>query len=154
MSTPAAEARAWPFADLSFWIVRTQEKVATHEHLSSLKADKFGALKTASALCVESFRPGHSAEFLKHLAVFTAELRRQGLQAPLSLSLTSELESQSWCRLAKGCGAFGADTLVVFALRADRDFVMSELQNRHLEIVATEDALSAGLQMHWSWDEN
>jgi mevalonate kinase len=144
-----AQAAAWPFPDLEFAILRTGDKVATHAHLAELDYGPLEKLVAPANLVTERFQTGSVEKFLQAVKAYAMALRELHLQAPSTLKLLSALEEQSWCKAAKGCGALGADTLLVFFAREDRAAAERYFAEVKLERISAE--LNEGLKMNWSW---
>jgi len=143
----SAQALNWPYPDLGFGILRTHQKVPTHEHLQSLERAPLSLLVPAAHSCVEEFGQGPSELFLSRLRVFSRSLREFQLQAPTTVSLVNVLEQQEWCLMAKGCGALGADTVLFFFPVGQLDKVQVFIKKQSLNMVATHRDLSAGIRM-------
>jgi hypothetical protein len=146
MGALSVEAKAWPYPELGWCIVRTHQKVPTHEHLRALDRESMSLLKAPSMECVQAFLSGPSEVFLGHLKTFAARLRELGLQAPTTLSLVNLLEKEEWCLLAKGCGALGADTVMFFYPTPERERVNGFLKRQRLSVIATPADVSYGLE--------
>jgi mevalonate kinase len=142
-------AEAWPFPDLEFAVLRTGNKVATHQHLQELDRGPLEHLIAPANLVTERFSAGSADKFVQSVQAYSMMLRELHLQAPSSLALLKKIEEQTWCKAAKGCGALGADTLLVFFAREDGDAANRYFADLKLERMPSE--LSEGLQMKWSW---
>lgn len=154
MEPIAAEARGWPFADLGFAIVRTQNKLNTHEHLAALEPERLATLPSIAALGLESFHMGLTDTFVKVIREYAGELRKLDLQSAASQDMTDRLQKKEWCRAAKGCGAMGADTVLVLFASVDRDRALRDLEADGCEVISTDAQVSPGLEMKWSWNED
>jgi len=141
-----AVARAWPFAELGFAIVRTGKKVQTHEHLRGLVGKDLESLVPLAKTCVETFTPGAATSFVRAVSAYAEALVALDLQAPETVARCAELAAEPWCRAVKGCGALGADTILVLFLESERQLALSALPG-----AVTDRELSSGLQMNWSW---
>jgi mevalonate kinase len=144
-----ARAEAWPFPDLEFAILRTGNKVATHQHLNDLDRAPLEQLLQPANLVNERFAAASVDKFLESVRAYALMLRELHLQAPSTLALLKKIEAHGWCKAAKGCGALGADTLLVFFAREDQDSASRVFDDLKLERVPS--VLSEGLQMKWSW---
>lgn len=144
-----AQVAAWPFPELEFAILRTGNKVATHTHLAALDYEPLERLVEPANWVTECFRHGSVEKFLQAIKAYSMALGELHLQAPSTLKLLSALEEQSWCKAAKGCGALGADTLLVFFAGEDRAAAGTYFAEAKLERIPAE--LSEGLKMNWSW---
>jgi mevalonate kinase len=149
MSVPTAQTMTWPYPDLAWSIVRTHQKVATHEHLTALDRSQLSLLVRPAHDCVEAFDRAPEEVFLSKLKDFSNALRELNLQAPTTMSLSQVLESENWCLLAKGCGALGADTVLMFYHLTEKERVATFLKKQRLTTIATSQDLSHGLEMKW-----
>lgn len=149
-TTLITETLAWPYPELSFAIVRTHQKVATHEHLKGLERAALSLLVRPAQECVESFGRSKPEVFVGYLKAFASALRELKLQAPPTQSLVKLLESEDWCLAAKGCGALGADTVLCIYPADQREKVNTLIRKQSLQLVATRNDLSAGLEVKWS----
>jgi mevalonate kinase len=149
MGTLTAERKSWPYPELGWTVVRTHQKIPTHEHLSHLDRTALSLLTPPAIDCVEAF--GHAAPeiFVKNLKIFALRLKDLGLQAAHALSLVKLLENEDWCLMAKGCGALGADTVLFFYPVQEREKVAAFLRKTSLHAVATHSDLGGGLEMKW-----
>lgn len=150
IDTTLAEPRAWPYPEIGWSIVRTHQKIATHEHLQRLDREALSLLVAPATKTVNAFGAAGAEVFLGHLRTFTERLRESGLQAAHALSLTKMLEAEPWCLLAKGCGALGADTVLMFYPTADREKVNAFGKRNHLSVIASDRELTGGLEMEWT----
>lgn len=150
VATTLAEPHPWPYPELAWSIVRTHQKVATHEHLAGLDRQALSLLVAPASETVSSFGRAGWEIFLGHVQTFAARLRDGGLQAAHALSLVKVLEAEPWCLLAKGCGALGADTVLLFYASPEREKANAFLKRNSLQVIASERDLTGGLEMGWS----
>ena len=99
---------------LNILIYKTQIKVKTHEHLESLDFKNLDSLKDLSLVVTKSFLNKNTDEFLLNLKNFDTQLAKLNYKSKESLKMTQALQSLDSVRYARGCGALGADVLVVF----------------------------------------
>lgn len=140
MAKCEATSQGWPYKDMGFAVVRTGDKIPTHEHLASLKEENLQALKEPAMDAVTAFGLATSGDFAKRVKSYGLALRELGYQAPKTLELLKPIEAQEWCLAAKGCGAYGADTLVVLFETAARMDVIKFLHAQKIEIIAMDIA--------------
>jgi mevalonate kinase len=148
-ATLTSESRPWPFADLDFAIVRTKQKMPTHEHLANLPREALVVLREPALAVVESFS-GSSYEFVQQVQRWSHALFELQLQAAKTTEMLDLLRAQPWCKACKGCGALGADTLLLLFAPADRPNVEAFVVQQDWPLVATSADLGPGLQMNWS----
>ena len=147
----AAHGEAWPFPDLDFAVIRTGNKVQTHLHLAELDRRPLEALIAPAHVTADCFAAGSVEKFLHSVKAYGTALRELHLQAPSTLSLLKRIEDQPWCKATKGCGALGADTILVFFNYEDREAATRYLAEAKLMTMASSADLCEGLQMKWNW---
>lgn len=149
-----AQPISWPFQDLAFTVFRTSLKVPTHLHLGEVDRTKLHPLIKPATECVEAATSGASQPFVKAFKEFGSALIALGLQTEATVEHIRKFEKQSWCLGAKGCGAMGADTILILSSPTDRAVILNMAEENGLSWAADESSLSSGLEMKWSWDAN
>ncbi len=142
------KSMAWPYSEIGFGIVRTHQKIATHEHLQHIDRKAMSLLVRPSQACVESFGASSSEVFVGRLKAFSNSLKEFSLQAPAALTLIRLFEEQPWCLVAKGCGALGADTVLFLYPTEEKEKMITFMKKQRLNLVATNADLSPGLEMN------
>ena len=148
MEGMGGEQTPWPYPELEFAVVRTGQKMPTHEHLAGLNLEELKVLNASASQVAEAFGARSSSDFMSELRTFAKMLRALGLQA--TKPLLEEIEKEPWCIASKGCGALGADTLLVFFAPADLLVVQNYFKARGMDLVATTKDLASGIEMQWS----
>lgn len=144
----SSEAEEWPYPEIGFVIVRTGKKIATHEHLRAIDHSRVTPLLPMAVSCYEAFDTEPAETFLSHVARYAKTLRELEVQAPETLKMLAKFDAEEWCLVSKGCGAFGADTGLVFYPRESRREVTEFARTHGIEIAAFETDLSSGLEVH------
>lgn len=104
----------WPFRDLSFTLVRTGVKLATHEHLKRSKAAPHEALRDLVGRVTDAFQNANADDFVASIQSAARVLSDAGLTARSTLGLLKAMrDAGDWALAAKGCGAMGADVILV-----------------------------------------
>lgn len=140
-----AEKLSWPYPDLGFAVVRTGVKTATHLHLATLEKTMLSDLRGPAEDCARSFGVDDERIFAAKVNDYGKRLVNLGLQAPRTLELLSSFQAQSWCLAAKGCGALGADTIVLLFEKGEAETAAEHARTLGLPIVTEE--LSGGLEV-------
>lgn len=112
---------AWPFADLDFSLLKTSQKLATHEHLKSIKSVLFQFQKSelfvtatqSVSQAVTSLEKETSDLFVESFKNFANVLDELGLISDLTRRILTEMKACPEILAAKGCGAMGADVICV-----------------------------------------
>ncbi len=136
----------WKLSDIGFFLIRTGHKVATHKHLRNLSELDVTQLSKISEYAIQTYLSGKRDQFLESIKLFRATLAEQNLTAPETDTLLTEFDKNSKILCAKGCGALGADIVVVFFDQSKKVDLRSELSKK-FEIVADELQIQPGLQV-------
>ncbi len=145
---PSSEPEEWPYPEIGFVILRTGKKVATHDHVRTFDRERAMPLVSAATMAFDAFDTEPAEKFLSYVARYAKTLRELEVQAPETLRLISKFEEEDWCLVAKGCGAYGADTFIVFYPRDSRRDVTEFARAQGVEVAAFESDLSSGLEVH------
>lgn len=138
----------WNFPNLSFLIFKTGKKLATHEHLKGLKSETFEELEGSCHQVWESFAQSIENHLIVGLTEFTQILEKKGLQDPNTMQINHKLKKLPGVRVAKGCGAFGADAVLLIVDRREASLteIKAKAKAEGLEFFADEKSLAKGLQ--------
>ncbi|WP_415063969.1 hypothetical protein [Bdellovibrio sp.] len=142
--------KSWPFMDLEFSLIHTGNKVATHEHLKNLPEFDGSSLEQAFAIIREGFEKQDSTRFIDGVNAYALALQDLGFTCKETLSLLSELRQIPGVRAVKGCGALGADVVLVVTNKAETRGVQEFCQTRGLVILSSSKNISSGLQLRGS----
>ena len=146
------EMFAWPFENLKFVLVRTNQKLSTHEHLlekPKIDDEKFRpAMKMIEAGLVKL----DANHFIEGIQKFSKELEVHQLVAANTLNLLTDLNSAS-VLAAKGCGAMGADVIALFFESRNSGEVYERINTMGLEIVASSENVTSGLRKKISFQK-
>lgn len=136
---------SWHFENLDFLIISTGQKIATHEHLKALDLNSLKDLPALSEKLTHVFAANKEFEFLSLMKQWSARLIEHGLVHPKSLELKAQLESFESIKLAKPCGALGADVILVFFARSQKETVKNFLFQNDFLIQAHSSDLAPGV---------
>jgi mevalonate kinase len=137
------DSGSWPFPDLSFILVHTGTKLATHTHLeSSPLPSSLDALASIADRTVLAMKNSDSEGFIGCIQDFHQQLVHSHLVADHSLALINKLQALPDVLASKGCGAMGADVLLVITSHEKRSHLLDQLQNEGLQILATEQNIT------------
>jgi mevalonate kinase len=138
--------RGWGFTDLSFLLFATGVKVPTHEHLANLGSWNDERLLLATEAGCAAWLKGDSHGFVEAVQAARAELRHLKFEVDFTGTLLDEILEDRAVLAAKGCGALGADVLMVLCRPADAEAVRTKVSMR-LRYLAGDFDLAEGLQV-------
>lgn len=130
----------WPFKDLSLFLIHTGLKLATHHHLQNLSPLPH-AIHELSALVDEAkqaFELVDSQKIIWAINCYHQKLAEFNLIAQHSLTLIDRLKAYAEIVAMKGCGALGADVLLIITLEKDALKLCEQLKKLNLNVLATE----------------
>lgn len=138
----------WPFHDLAFILVHTGKKLATHHHLQTLTLS--GQVKPLADL-VESaqlaFESADSMRVIDAVNGYHQRLLQMGLVASHSLEQMDALKVHPDVLAIKGCGAMGADVLLLLVPATQLRALSAHLGRMEWSILATSE------QLYWQNDD-
>jgi mevalonate kinase len=136
----------WLFSDLGFLLAKTSEKLKTHEHLKDLSSFPTQGFEKAMVLIEESFHGFNSNLFVRGINAYGDELARCGFVTTNTRDILNQLNHTD-ILAKKGCGAMGADVVMVIYRKGERQAeVLAQVQRAGLQVVAAEASLSSGLR--------
>ena len=108
----------WDFADLDFLILKTPFKIKTHEHLkgldlNSVLVQKQTVLKEIVEATRKSLEESNPELFCKSVNNYYQQMLDADLVLPETKEVISEIQKRAGFKAIKGCGALGADTILV-----------------------------------------
>lgn len=126
----------WPFDEIQFCLMRTGNKIATHSHLSNLQHIGTASLAKIAHDVGQSLLAKDEEEFIAGINNFREDLREQDLVDPSSWHTQQDLLQRPEVLAVKGCGALGADVLLLV--------LVDELMDDFLEWAEEEDYMVIG----------
>ncbi len=135
----------WPFQDLDFFIVATGQKIQTHTHLNEIKGHRFSLLKEVSEGAINAFCNGEKEKFLYGLRDFYESLKELNLVTKATQDLVTEFSQLNGIQSLKGCGALGADVLLLVFDKSAQTSILRYLHTKKLTVVSRSSNLSNGL---------
>lgn len=139
--------KSWPFAGLDFYLIHTGNKVATHEHLRMLKKFDTANLESAFIKIKDSFESASEDQFVDGIKSYAKALKELNFTCEPTLNLLSNLHSIPGVRAAKGCGALGADVVLVITKKDFGQGVKQYCEINGLNILASNKDIAPGLQV-------
>ncbi|MCL9682802.1 hypothetical protein [Legionella maioricensis] len=133
----------WPFKDLSFILLHTGVKLATHHHLQAASLPyQVDELSLIADEAKQAFDQINSEQLLHAINNYHHQLSEINLVAQHSLEFINQLKTHSEVLAVKGCGAMGADVLLVLTARQDAPSLRDKLHSKNWTILATEENLT------------
>lgn len=133
----------WPFKELSFLILHTGIKLATHHHLmeTPLPApiDYMSSLVDSAK---QAFEQRNSTQLINAINDYHQILFNLNLVAIHSLDIINSIKEYPEVLAIKGCGALGADTVLIITRQQDLLAMKEKLQAKNYLILATDSDMT------------
>lgn len=136
---------SWPFSDLDFYLLHTGNKVATHEHLKNLPAFDASELNASFASIRQSLQVHDSSAFVAGVTSYGAALKKLNFTCAETLLLLNDILTVPNVRTAKGCGALGADVILVILNKNGGAALRQHCETHQLSIISSSEQISSGL---------
>ncbi len=105
---------SWPFQDMTFLLLHTGKKLATHHHLQTMVLpSEIHSLALIVDRAKRAFESADSALLVDAVNGYHQQLKRMNLVAERSLEQIALLGKHHDVLAIKGCGAMGADVLLL-----------------------------------------
>lgn len=135
------EAYDWPFKEMGFLLIKTRHKLATHQHLAALPAFKSEKLYACMQTALQHFFASDEQGFANSVNHYAELLAQADLVSQDTLLLMAELKKIPGVLAAKGCGALGADTILILSKLTAKPAVLTWAQEQGLQCIANETAI-------------
>ncbi len=146
-STHCLFSLKWPFANLDFSLFRTGHKLATHEHLKNVGLIPKGILQEIADITIKGLKENNESIFLAGIKSYGETLAQFKLLADSSAALIKNIYAWPETLAAKGCGAMGADIILVVHRATSADAIKNKAAQIGLTFVSDAKSLSPGIQM-------
>ena len=133
-------------------IARTGQRLNTHEHLKNLKLKDVSELKDLANEGVKAFEHHDEDTFLKIVNNYGLALGAQGFVTESTKRVLEDLKGVPEIKAVKGCGAMGAEVIIVFYKSEDEKNLKEKLSS--LEILADSSQITYGAEAHGSKHKN
>ena len=105
---------SWPFQDVAFLLLHTGQKLATHDHLQTTSLpSQINQLAAIVELTKNAFEHADSHQLINAVNAYHHQLMQMNLVAEHSRQHITFFKGQEDVLAVKGCGAMGADVLLL-----------------------------------------
>lgn len=138
----------WPFKDLDFLLLHTGQKLATHHHLqTAVLPSHLTKLTSIVDNAKMAFETKESQGIVDAVNAYHHQLARMDLVANYSMQCIASLKKQPDIVAIKGCGAMGADVLLVITQAHQSLALHQHLFEQGWHILATSKNLYTGVPL-------
>lgn len=136
---------SWPFPNLGFYLLHTGSKLSTHLHLQTLPPFPYQQLEDCLALLQQNIDNCEEQQFINTVNQYAQILEQLNFVIDHTQQLLTQVRKITGVLAAKGCGAMGADTIVVIVNKKQKANFLRWTRIHKMKIIADERKLSSGL---------
>lgn len=130
----------WPFSELSFILIHTGKKQATHIYLENLvDLDNLTELFDIAQNSCDAFFNGDADSFVNSINNYYSELCKLNLVAQHTREIIDFLKTNHEIQAIKGCGALGADVLLLVVKSNNLINTISKLNKSNLNVISVHE---------------
>ena len=127
----------WVFSELDFILIYTGTKLITHQYLESIPIPQtITNLIPIVNNTIAAFEHRDSQKLIDSVTAYQQQLTASQLTTPQSVQNLKTLLKNQKILAAKGCGAMGADILLLLIAAADRESILHTLTDAGWMIIA------------------
>ena len=142
-----AETLNWSFENLEFAFILTGESLETWKHLKDIKIKYLDSFKNISNLALKAVKEKDQTLFIQSIRDYAHELEKRNWLTQTTQTLLAQINSHSDILASKGCGALGAECVVFFFKKENKERIFSSLQKELSPLQSLrEGTLSEGVQ--------
>lgn len=132
----------WPFDDLAFILIHTNNKLATHHHLQDATlSDNIDLLNSIVLSAKQAFIQSDSKALINAVNAYHDALVSMSRVCPQTLQLIETIRKNPNVLAIKGCGAMGADVLLLLTSKKNAQALQADLQAKQFTLLATTESL-------------
>lgn len=132
----------WPFPELSFFIVHTGVKLTTHHHLQTAALPQcVDYLSSLVDKARQAFEQADAKKLIPQINDYHQTLTKLNLVAEHSLKLINQLKKYPEVLAIKGCGALGADVILLITHNNTSSSLIKKLSRQNLSILASNKSI-------------
>jgi mevalonate kinase len=133
------QSLSWPFPEIGFVLLHTKVKLKTHQHLATLPLDmKWQDLANLTERAIIAMLENDCERWIQNIKQFSHKLYLQGLVAPHTTYMIDDWANNLPILAAKGCGAMGADVIILFLDAEKINTVVDYLSAKGVHVLATQ----------------
>lgn len=139
------ETLDWNFPNLEFLVIRTGNKIATHQHLRTFNEIPISRFEESVLLAKDAFSQQDETKLITAIQQFADELARLNFIAEPTKAILTKMQADCPIVAAKGCGALGADVILAFCYKNNLMQLLDWAELNQLAIIGSSQDLSPGI---------
>lgn len=138
---------AWPFKQLNYYLLHTGNKIPTHQHLKELSFLNTRQLIDIVFAGLQHLQTQSAAGFIDCVNQYAQVLQELDLVLAETSELLKIINMRSEVLAAKGCGALGADVILVLVEAKNHATFLNWLNEQKLNLISYGNQTATGLQL-------
>lgn len=143
----------WSFEKLSFVLIKTSSKIATHKHLETIEDVLDAEYALIAKRGMTALKNGDERNFILSVQAQFQLLSRNEFVAPETREHIGQIQDSNLTLASKGCGAMGADVIFTVLEKQNLQKFLNWCRERDLNAVATENDITTGIQITEAMNE-
>ncbi len=144
------EKFSWPFYNLSYALINTDNKIATHEHLHELQKINTDDLYNTVNIASNSICKNDTVGFCNAINLYHDQLAKKGFIHKKTQDIIDCLKGDDSILAAKGCGALGGDVILSVFEKKKEASVKASIRKKNLDLITIGQEASMGFDMDMS----
>lgn len=137
----------WPFNEISFLMFATGVKVPTHVHLNSLIEIPLVELSESVQKFNEALICNNQSALAESMNDFRSTLLNNNLEISTTTEWINKIKPISGVLAVKGCGALGADVILLLVEKTKEVTIVNELKKMGVTKLVSKEQLTGPLQV-------
>ena len=137
----------WPFSDVEYGLIHTGSKLVTYTYLKKLSDFNELALAPIVQAALVSLNDANSKSFIECIKNYADVLQAQDLVAEKTQEILKLLAENPDILACKGCGALGADVILILFKSSKKNDVISWVKENMLNLVVCGQKTAHGLDI-------
>ncbi len=138
---------SWPFPEIDYYLIHTGHKVATHQHLKELTSLTTHQLSDIVFAGLQHLQTQNADGFINSINQYAQVLQKLDLVLNKTTELLQIITQRPEVLAAKGCGALGADVILVLVKTSDQTVFTHWLKEKKLNLITHSNKTNVGLQI-------
>jgi mevalonate kinase len=139
------ESLGWSFPDLLIGLIHTGYKIQTHVHLQDLKDHNFQGLERMVLETYRSLKSADQKKFVASIQAYADALQQLNLVCDNTQKILAKIKNFPEILAAKGCGALGADVILVVIKSCNRQKLFEWIEREKLNMVFCDNQFANGV---------
>ena len=143
------ESLVWPFPDVEIALIHTGKKLATHEYLKDVSPRTCCGVQYSEIVfsSYEAIKNKQLDSFVKAINKYAGALKEIHCVAQHTEVLLKKVQDELTVLAAKGCGAMGADVILVCIEQREKQALVEWVKKQQLDLVFCGNHFSQGISV-------